>query len=175
MALSSRRAPTDLRPLVTRGLHKTGVNAVAAASPKRTRQMATLPPHLSLLVVEPHRHLAGIMRHALTTAGVSADNIEDVRTATEALVALTSKPAPDAILLEMDLADAPGTFLLGRIKSLGLGVPALVVAASAEEWRIREALDAGAKDYVLKPFSQGLLAHRVKRVLDQRSDTVFIG
>jgi DNA-binding response OmpR family regulator len=71
---------------------------------------------------------------------------------------------PDAVLLDLGLPDIDGRDLLRMLRAVST-VPVIVVTARDDEAEIVGTLDAGADDYVVKPFSAGQLEARLRAVL----------
>jgi DNA-binding response OmpR family regulator len=71
---------------------------------------------------------------------------------------------PDAILLDLGLPDLDGYEALRMIRSVS-AVPVLVITARDDETQIIRALDAGADDYVIKPFGAAQIEARVRAVI----------
>jgi two-component system KDP operon response regulator KdpE len=69
--------------------------------------------------------------------------------------------SPDLILLDLGLPDGDGKELIKTIRTM-LSVPIIVVSARNDEKEIIASLDAGADDYVIKPFSTDELLARVR-------------
>ncbi len=97
----------------------------------------------------------------------------------EVLCAATGKEAcsmaasylPDLIITDMSLPDMDGTQIIGSIRSWSC-VPIIVVSARYRESQKVAALDAGADDYVTKPFGKEELAARIRAALRfKRSDS----
>lgn len=74
------------------------------------------------------------------------------------------KTGPDAVLLDLGLPDLGGHEALRMIRSVSK-VPVLVVTARDDEAEIVRALDAGADDYVIKPFGADQIEARIRAVL----------
>lgn len=72
--------------------------------------------------------------------------------------------APDLIVLDLGLPDVHGTELLRMLRAISQ-VPIIVATACDEERQIVAVLDAGADDYLVKPFGGGQLVARVRAVL----------
>ena len=90
----------------------------------------------------------------------------DVATATtgeEALTAAALHP-PDAVILDLVLPDARGTQIARELRGWS-SAPIILVSAVGEEAEKIAALDAGADDYVTKPFAIGELLARLRAVL----------
>ena len=83
-----------------------------------------------------------------------------------AMVALQQvlKAPPDAVLLDLGLPDLGGHEALRMIRSVS-AVPVLVITARDDEAEIVRALDAGADDYVIKPFGADQIEARIRAVL----------
>lgn len=97
----------------------------------------------------------------------------------EVLCASTGKEAcsmaasylPDLIITDMSLPDMDGTQIIGSIRSWSC-VPIIVVSARCRESQKVAALDAGADDYVTKPFGNEELSARIRAALRfKRSDS----
>jgi two-component system, OmpR family, KDP operon response regulator KdpE len=89
--------------------------------------------------------------------------VEEAATATEALH-LWDARRPDLILLDLGLPDADGTLIIRRVRH-DATTPILVVSARGEERTKVEALEAGADDYVTKPFGIPELHARIRVAL----------
>jgi len=74
------------------------------------------------------------------------------------------KAPPDAVLLDLGLPDLGGHDALRMIRSVS-AVPVLVITARDDEAEIVRALDAGADDYVIKPFGADQIEARIRAVL----------
>ncbi|MEO6170598.1 MAG: response regulator [Lysobacter sp.] len=104
--------------------------------------------------------VAGLRSHGLT--------VDAVGTAAQAEVAVTTGHL-DAVVLDVGLPDSDGIQLLGRLRASGQGMPILLLTArDAVEDRIA-GLQAGADDYMVKPFDLGELAARL-HALVRRAD-----
>src|SRR4051794_17450692 len=82
-------------------------------------------------------------------------------TGAEALVVARGQPAPDTILLDVALPDLSGVEVARRIRA-GSNVPIIMLTARRNEIDKITGLDAGADDYVTKPFSHGELLARIR-------------
>ena len=69
--------------------------------------------------------------------------------------------APDLVILDLGLPDTPGTEVLRAMRSL-CTVPVLILSVLGHEQKKIEALDAGADDYLTKPFGGGELLARLR-------------
>jgi DNA-binding response OmpR family regulator len=71
---------------------------------------------------------------------------------------------PDLVVLDLGLPDLDGAELLRMLRAVS-SVPVIVATARDDDGSIVSALDAGADDYVLKPFRAGQLEARIRAVL----------
>jgi two-component system, OmpR family, KDP operon response regulator KdpE len=113
-----------------------------------------------ILVVDDDRALLRALEIALSARGhevVSARNAADG-------VSQVSMAAPDVVVLDLGLPDLDGVELVRRIRQW-TQVPVIVLSASASEGRKVTALDAGADDYVTKPFGMAELEARLRVAL----------
>lgn len=77
----------------------------------------------------------------------------------------------DLVLLDLGLADLDGQQVLQQLRQWTL-VPVIVISARGKEQDKIQALDAGANDYITKPFSAGELLARIRAALRQHQGTV---
>ncbi len=116
---------------------------------------------MRLLVVEDEARIVEVLRAALGRAGFAVDAVEMVAEARAALPLVTY----DAVVLDLGLPDGDGLELLAELRRGGSRVPALVLTArDAVEARVT-GLDAGADDYLVKPFATAELIARTKALL----------
>ena len=118
---------------------------------------------MRILVVEDDEVLADGLRVGLRLAGFVPDH---VGTLEEARAALDTTPFA-AMVLDLMLPDGSGLTLLDEIRRRGATLPVLVLSARDETHERIAGLDAGADDYVGKPFDLDELAARL-RVLVRR-------
>src|SRR5258708_18988075 len=88
--------------------------------------------------------------------------VELAATGAEGLAAVArSQPAPDTVLLDVALPDLSGVEVARRLRA-GSNVPIIMLTARRNEIDKITGLDAGADDYVTKPFSHGELLARIR-------------
>jgi two-component system KDP operon response regulator KdpE len=119
-----------------------------------------------VLVVDDEPQIVRGLRVVLRNAGFRVDS---AATKEEALDALSHRP-PDAVLLDLVLPDGSGVDVCRQVREWS-HVPIVVVSAVGDEREKVRALDAGADDYVTKPFGSQELAARLRAVLRRVSDT----
>jgi len=115
---------------------------------------------IHLLVVEDD----AAIRHSLARGlGEHGAIVTAVGSAVEALQAV-SRDKPDAVLLDLGLPDLDGSDVLTLIRATG-DLPVVIATARDDEREIIRLLDAGADDYLVKPFSAAQAMARVRAVL----------
>ncbi len=118
-----------------------------------------------VLVVDDEPQIVRGLKVVLGNAGY---RVEEAATKQEALDAVASRP-PDAIVLDLILPDGDGVDVATDIRRWSQ-VPIVVLSAVGDERQKVRALDAGADDYVTKPFGSEELLARMRAVLRRRSD-----
>jgi len=118
-----------------------------------------------VLVVDDEPQIIRGLRVILTNAGY---RVEEATTKKEALDAVSVRP-PDAIVLDLVLPDGDGIDVCTEIRRWSQ-VPIVVLSAVGDEHQKVRALDAGADDYVTKPFGSEELLARMRAVLRRKSD-----
>lgn len=116
---------------------------------------------MRLLVVEDDAALADALVGALSRRGIAADHAATVADAEHMLA--TAHYA--ALLLDMGLPDEDGLALLARLRRRGVAVPVIVTTARGTTEERIAGLDAGADDYLVKPFDFDELEARLRAVL----------
>lgn len=115
-----------------------------------------------LLIVEDEKHLAAGLKLNFELEGYEVDTASAAR---EAVRHLATSKRYDVILLDVMLPDISGIELCQRIRSSGNHTPILMLTAKgAIDDRI-QGLEAGADDYMLKPFDLSELIVRVKSLI----------
>ena len=118
-----------------------------------------------ILIVEDDMYLREGLEELLTKEGYEpacAKNCAEART-------LFKEVAFDLVILDVMLPDGNGLDLCGFIRSTGTDVPILFLTACDEEFQIVRGLDAGADDYVTKPFRLLELLSRIRALLRRKS------
>jgi DNA-binding response OmpR family regulator len=123
---------------------------------------------MHILVVEDEVKMAQIMVRGLRAEGYAVTSASTGRAALE----LARADHCDLIVLDLLLPDGSGTELLRDLRQRRRSVPVLVVTARAELEAKAENFDAGADDYLTKPFAFAELVMRVKALL-RRSPTAI--
>jgi two-component system, OmpR family, KDP operon response regulator KdpE len=117
-----------------------------------------------LLLVEDDAAIRGALIRALTERG---HVVASTPAAMDALRQILETP-PDLVLLDLGLPDLGGYDALRMIRAVS-AVPVMVITARDEESEVIRVLDAGADDYVIKPFGPGQVEARIRAVLRRTS------
>jgi two-component system, OmpR family, KDP operon response regulator KdpE len=113
-----------------------------------------------ILVVDDEPQILRALRTSLRGAGYEVDTAE---TAEQALTQLAVSP-PDAVILDLVLPDGRGTDIARELRTWS-NVPVIVLSVVGDESEKVAALDAGADDYVTKPFGIDELLARLRAAL----------
>lgn len=121
---------------------------------------------MRVLIVEDDDALASALMDAFASLKISAEQVANSGEA-ELLIA---DYAFDAVILDLGLPDEDGLALLRRLRSSGNRIPVLVLTARAHAQSRVEGLNAGADDYLGKPFLFAELKARLEAVLRRVED-----
>jgi len=116
---------------------------------------------VKILVVDDEPPIRKLLRVGLGEEGYAVVEAGNARAAAEQV----GQEAPDLILLDLGLPDLPGHDLLARWRGDGLETPVVILSSRTDEAGIVRALEAGADDYVTKPFGMRELAARIRVAL----------
>jgi DNA-binding response OmpR family regulator len=128
----------------------------------------------SLLIVEDDELLRRALKEQLAGQGDFA-LIDEAADGAQALSSLKSK-VYDVILLDIGLPDIDGRALCLKMREAGVRSPIIMLTAADSEDDTITGLDAGANDYVTKPFRMAVLLARVRAHLrqhNQSDDAIF--
>jgi two-component system KDP operon response regulator KdpE len=118
---------------------------------------------LKVLVVEDDREIRALMQSSLSVEGFE---VQTAVSLSEAAALLRHAP-PDVMVLDLGLPDGDGVTLVRELRKTQ-SLPIIVVSARHQEAQKIELLDAGADDYLTKPFSVGELLARIRVALRHR-------
>jgi two-component system, OmpR family, response regulator QseB len=116
---------------------------------------------MRVLVVEDDRMIAKGLHTALKQDGYAVDGVSDGRSAAEAL----RSSRFDIVLLDLGLPERDGLEVLRELRSRGDATPVIIVTARDDVHNRIQGLDAGADDYIVKPFDLDEVAARMRSVL----------
>ncbi|MES2553378.1 MAG: two-component system response regulator KdpE [Pseudomonadota bacterium] len=123
--------------------------------------MSTLAP--VVIVIEDEIEISRFVRVALEDEGCQ---VSEAATSAQGLVAAGNRK-PDLVLLDLGLPDGDGIDVVKSLRTWST-VPILILSARSDEQDKIAALDAGADDYLTKPFGVGELLARVRALLRRR-------
>lgn len=147
------------------GLRHTGSVAAQSASEPSDRDIArALAPRV--LVVEDDRRLAELLDELLTGQGFAVEIAGDGQAGLHA--GLTRRY--EVLLIDRGLPGIEGVDLITRLRSRGILTPILVLTARGALNDRVEGLDAGAEDYLTKPFEVPELLARLRALLRRHAD-----
>jgi two-component system KDP operon response regulator KdpE len=113
-----------------------------------------------ILVVEDEELMRRVLHVALRSQGYE---VAEAATGNQALLKVRAQ-TPDAIILDLGLPDMDGAQVASFVREEH-EIPIIVLSARGEEQHQIRALDAGANDYVTKPFREGELMARIRAAL----------
>jgi len=114
-----------------------------------------------ILVVDDESEMRSALSHALTRNGFS---VESAASGMEALVKIKKDPV-SLVITDLKMPEMSGMEVLGAVKKVTPGIPVIVITAYGSIHNAVEAMQAGAADYLLKPFSFETLEATVKKAL----------
>jgi DNA-binding response OmpR family regulator len=126
---------------------------------------------VTVLLIEDEQRIASFLVKGLEADGYA---VEHVVTGREALLRVGAAE-PDAILLDLGLPDFDGLDLLRRLRRRSAGVPVIVLTARGDVGDCVRGLDAGADDYLTKPFAFDELRVRLRARLRRRPGGTMAG
>jgi two-component system, OmpR family, response regulator MprA len=121
---------------------------------------------VKILVVDDERAVRDSLRRALELQGYEVELAED---GAQALARLGANGQPDAVVLDILMPGIDGLEVCREIRRSGSAVPVLMLTARDAIGDRVEGLDAGADDYLVKPFHYPELAARIENVLRRRA------
>ncbi|MEO7754829.1 MAG: response regulator transcription factor [Terracoccus sp.] len=123
-----------------------------------------------VLLAEDDPAISEPLARALRREGYDVDVREDGPGALEG-----AKENPDLVLLDLGLPEIDGLEVCRRIRAEGRVIPVLILTARADEVDTVVGLDAGADDYVTKPFRLAELLARVRALLRRATEAAGAG
>jgi two-component system chemotaxis response regulator CheY len=120
----------------------------------------------TILVVDDSAMMRKIVLRTLKMAEVEFDQVLEAGDGVEALELLRANTV-NLIMCDINMPNMTGLELLNRIKQekLAPGVPVVMVTTEGSEPQVREAILAGAKGYIRKPFTLDHIKNNVKPLL----------
>lgn len=131
--------------------------------------MGTASSSHRVLVVEDEQKISDAIAEGLRTAGYK---VTTAPTSEEAFFILHNLK-PDLIVLDLGLPRRSGMELLQQIRSMSIQIPVLILTSNSSIEDRVAALDAGADDFLLKPFSISELSARLRAILRRGKPTTL--
>jgi two-component system KDP operon response regulator KdpE len=134
--------------------------------------MSEIKPHI--LIVDDEPEIRKFLRATLKSRDY---DVQEAENGHNALLSLTIRP-PDVLILDLGLPDMDGLDILKNVREWS-ALPVIILSARGQELSKVDALEAGADDYLTKPFGTAELLARIKvalrhaRAADQQIDPVF--
>ncbi len=141
-----------------------GAAARAKAPPAAKHSPGETPENPRILVVDDDPHALRLVRDALASAGYAVS----VTAEPDELDALIRAEQPQLVLLDLMLPGADGIELMSRVPELA-DLPVIFISGYGRDETIARAFEAGAADYIVKPFSPTELTARVGAALRARA------
>jgi two-component system KDP operon response regulator KdpE len=120
----------------------------------------------TIIVIEDEAQIRRFLRTALASEGYQ---VIEAQTGKQGLTEAATRK-PDLIILDLGLPDMDGVEVINGIRSWS-SVPVIILSARSQESDKISALDAGADDYLVKPFGVGELLARMRVALRHVSST----
>jgi DNA-binding response OmpR family regulator len=116
---------------------------------------------MNLLVVEDEKKIANLINKGLREQGYNVDVVHDGNAGFERA---TSRPY-DAVILDIMIPGRDGLNLLRALRERNISTPVMILTARGDVNEKVEGLDAGADDYMAKPFSMDELVARIRALV----------
>ena len=139
--------------------------AVTSAPRRTVAERATQTEQTRVLAVDDDPQALRYIRDALTGAGLDAIVTGDHRE----LARVIQTEKPDLVLLDLMLQDTDGIKLMQTVPELA-ALPVIFISAYGRDETIVRALETGAADYIVKPFSANELLARIQTALRAHGD-----
>jgi two-component system chemotaxis response regulator CheY len=123
------------------------------------------------LIVDDSKAMRTILKKIVAQCGY--DEIVEAGNGAEALVYLRRNGAPDLMLVDWNMPEMTGIELITRVRKDDTFDPSVImmVTTETETSKITEALEAGADEYLMKPFTPDVLRERIEMLREARTQS----
>jgi DNA-binding NtrC family response regulator len=124
-----------------------------------------------VLVVEDEVNVRELVRDVLSAKGIAVSTCQSLAEAAESI----GTRRPDAMVLDVKLADGDGLRFLEQLRTNGTHIPTVVLTAFGTVDRAVQAMRAGARDFVVKPFDNDRLVNAVRAAIATTEQLADVG
>src|SRR4051794_16512074 len=121
----------------------------------------TRAPSATVLVVDDDPRLRHLVEVVLRGDGFRVESVDDG----DAVLGAVRRLEPDLVLLDLKMARVGGIEALRGLRAADQQVGVIILSAAGDEALVLEAFEAGADDYITKPFLVRVLSARVRAVI----------
>ena len=118
----------------------------------------------SILIVDDSSYMRSLIHETVTQEGYIVIGMAKTG---ESGIDMAMEFDPDIITLDQVLPDMTGMDILQAIRKAGIQSTIIMVSAVGQQSAVKEALEAGASDYIVKPFSKKELLETIHRSLSK--------
>ncbi len=123
---------------------------------------------MKIMLVDDSRTIRNIQKNILSQLGHT--DIVEAADGVEALN-LVHEQDPDLMLLDWNMPNMDGMTLLTKIRGEGRKFPIIMCTTEAEKSRVIQAIQTGASNYVVKPFSTETMAEKIDQTMKKVAST----
>jgi two-component system chemotaxis response regulator CheY len=117
---------------------------------------------MNVLVIDDSKTMRDIIKSVLTQIG--CERVEEASDGKDALRTLADF-APELVLVDLNMPNMDGLEFVKAYRQISLTTPMIMVTTDSGQAQVVEAIKAGVDDYIVKPFTPALLAHRVREAM----------
>jgi len=125
---------------------------------------------IKILIIEDEEDLLELIEFHLNEAGYDAIGFLNTKKAKDFII----EENPDLLIIDRNLQGVEGINFVKELKKEGFLIPVIFLTAKSNEKDILEGFEAGADDYITKPFSFEILKARIKAVLNRHQSNKIL-
>ena len=126
-------------------------------------------PAIEVLIVDDIGSVRAILRNLLISLEVKPHEITEAADGGDAIALLETRPF-DFVITDWNMPEASGIDVLKRVRARSEKTPVLLLTSNNHREEVIGAVEAGANDYILKPFSQATLSRKISFWLNVARD-----